>query len=369
MKNFHIWVKNKETGSALIYLLFIISFVAIVGSIMLTTVTQGQRNIVKNEKALSHFYRAEGALKIAQAEFEDLKSIITEQEFIDYLNQFSPPSPYRQYSIGGQQTIINASMTKDTVTETVTNLQTGEETEVETQIFTIKLFDPQNSNTEKTTYRELIFSFVGEGGGGPPPPGGECGLLPCPPDENGNPNTSIEDVIRDSSRGYTYVDGGYPLIFETGSDVAQYPQIPTPGQATPEYIVIPESIGTVNYSPNDGVQYIAEQGIGIGAELIAKATGDINLTSNSGFIFIDGATLEAGTAAFASIYLNAGTYIRARGTTFIAKRDINLTARDYIDIDGAYFETNVVVCPRDIEVRGTPASNSRGGIVRGTNCP
>ncbi|NOU86189.1 hypothetical protein GC102_10425 [Paenibacillus sp. LMG 31460] len=103
-------------------------------------------------------------------------------------------------------------------------------------------------------------------------------------------------------------------------------------------LFIPSSFG---YQTNNGVRvdYSADQGIYIGAQITTKASGsDIQLRSALGPVVVDHAVLAASTGSN-DITIQAGTDISARGTQFKTKNsgDTRLTANRTIDLTRADF--------------------------------
>jgi hypothetical protein len=349
----NIYIHNnsnkRQNGSALIYVLFILVFVGIVATAMLTTVTYGQRNIVKNEQVQSQFYRAEGAFEIILAVMESYEDpdVPAENGPYFYIKNVIAPSKTYEYTIGGQKVGI-----------------VGEVMTLENDRAVVKLYDPTNEKTYRTVTADLE------------------GIVPPPPKD-------------DEDKAYTYLDG-YERIFHNDTNLPPEDHLTNnPTITTEGYLVIPESIGTVNFHPNGDVNYSAGQGVFIEAHLVTKATGSISLTSRSGYIIVDEAEFVTHASPKSTVAMNAGTYISAISTKIDSPADVMLKANQYVDVreaninagknktitievtgttayinvEGAIFNKNAIARPIGVKIIGKPASGCITGGTPSIVCP
>lgn len=350
---------KEENGSALLYILFLIALIAIVGSVMLTTVTQGQRNVVKSEGDLTHFYKAEGALEIIIADLKANKGDAW-SELESYINSREDPI---ELSIGGDSVFINVVP------------DSGESS--------VRLTDIK----DESIYREITFVYLGNSVGGYPiMPGPDSPVLggdgpgkfyECVENTEGELNCS---EISPLPHYYNAAEQDPPqqfLIFTGSSDVEAF-------------------TNEVNYSAPLGI-YIEPN--------LATRTGNKSMTfdSSDGFIIIDGATFKTNHGNFGDIIMKAGTYISAAGSTIDANAGkiiltanqndentnqyINLEGADLdsknainiivnptggcVNIKGTIFRTNASISPSSVRVVGTPALGSVSGGISDPNgtCP
>lgn len=99
---------QSEKGAALILVLFLVVFLSIAGTMMLTSTTYNERTMVSDVKEQEEFYQAEGALDIVLDELSDnaytyLESILTED---------GKPMPNSPYEIGSDLIQVTASSEK-----------------------------------------------------------------------------------------------------------------------------------------------------------------------------------------------------------------------------------------------------------------
>lgn len=99
---------QSQGGAALIYLLFIISFVGVVLPTVLLTVTQGQRHLVEYEQTQRHDYLSEGALEVAIYTMEQYEDADDEEKtgiyyfIINELLPLPPEQPFMSVDIDGE---------------------------------------------------------------------------------------------------------------------------------------------------------------------------------------------------------------------------------------------------------------------------
>lgn len=285
--------KNRnENGSALIYILFIIAIIAIVGSVMLTTVTQGQRNVVKSKDDLTHFYKAEGALEII---IEDLKANKGGAwlELEDYINSSIGGDPV-ELTIGGDSVFINVESHFSNPIVTLTDTR------------------------DESIYRVITFSYGGLTHIGPYPlppgsgisSGGDGAFYHCKVDNTGMLNCEEKAIPN------IYENDPDPIVVLTGNgDI---------------------SVGPDKHGDDEGVfknefDYDAKFGIYI-EPTVDTRTGHsyIKLHSEEGFIIVDGASFLTNQGG-GDITMDAGSYISAIGTTINSKESLILGAKQYID--------------------------------------
>jgi hypothetical protein len=335
----------KEGGSALLYLLFLIAFVGIVGAVMLTTVTQGQRNIVKSKDEQTQFYRSEGVIEIALKAMEEYENevvyeppvepeeienpenpeelaepeIIVEAGVYFYIkNVLNSPKTYT-YPIDGQDTVI-----------------IGERVEINEHTAKAKLYDPLHPDT----YRIITASYDGDNEG--PGPG------PDPHPEY----PSIEDP------GFAYIDKNHNWKYDEKKDVKVPKSELEEGEVkTKDILVIPSSVGQI--TSTNKVEYSADKGLFLGAGLESKSSQDIELkTKNGKLIVADGVTIASSaklemktennseilisraslsTPSYGSIEIKSeglltihqSTISSSSGIIAYSKKDLNITSSDF----------------------------------------
>lgn len=158
-------------------------------------------------------------------------------------------------------------------------------------------------------------------------------------------------------QAFTFFNGVQQTF--TKSELENNVTILTSGQ-----LFIPASYGQINTVKQMPVNYSAEQGIYIGAEIQTKANGGhIHLRSCRGPIVINGATFANGTGN-ADITMEAGTYISAKGASMYAGRNLILTANQTIDVSNPNRDPNIRLEGKNISL----TARTTGDITRtGTN--
>lgn len=272
---------RNENGSALLYILFLIALVSIVGSVMLTTVTQGQRNVVKSEGELTHFYKAEGAIEII---IEDLIANKGNEwgELESYINSSTGGDPI-ELSIGGDSVFINV-VVPDPSTPIV------------------NLIDSRDDNI----YRIITFSYgsiiVGD--------------YPFTPDP---------EAIGSFNDCY---DVNGELVCETD-------EIPAVYEGPKPIIVIVGTGDQVEFTGN--VEYIVTEGIYIEPDFTTFQGGSSITFDSGGFIIIDNASFQTNQGN-STINMDANTYFSAKGSTIVTSvgnGSINLSAGTYFNLTDA----------------------------------
>jgi hypothetical protein len=345
---------KQQDGSALIYVLFVLVFVVIVATVMLATVTYGQRNIVKNEQNQNQFYRAEGAIEVILTLMDEYENPIESDETEElqedeapaepeveegayyYIKNVLNPSKNYEYTIGGQKTKI-----------------VGEVLFIDDTKARAKLYDPLNPNT----YREISTQNPngGDGGGGSPPP---------PP--------SIEDP------GFAYYDLNLNFRFDPTEDI-RVPKVTLENKGIDsEYrLIVPANVGDI-YKRNSQ-PYKAAQGIYLSVGIktapgnhfihLESSQGNIvinngvNLTSSKGItisaekgsINVKDITMTSRSGNNGEIKINAEEDIFMENTTLDSARNISITSNSTIYADGADLTTGK-------GIHGTIELRSKGDI-------
>lgn len=392
--------KKNEKGAALIYLLFLISFVAIVLSVMLTTVTQGQRNVLNNKEHLEHFYRAEGALEAAVDELQS-KDANDREEFLTNIDE-NMDRYFKSYMVGGQEMpvfiTVNVekldSSTVESDEEMLLRLTEGlteqpnariidgqEEQDDEAQkIFKVRLFDPKDSWTKRNIYRELFFypdepqvptdpdPDPGEPTDPPPfscpnieeyldPRGNRVILLPPPPQRSPDGQTYPSNVA------YVFEDCEYKRVFHQGAHglpatdhILANPVIKTDG-----ILVIPKEMGELHFA-NEELEFYAKGGMYVGASISTSSHKSIKLetgrgslvlgegtellssnhvylaTKKTGHLFVSDAQLR--TTSNGEIKLQSGGKLTAERNTIVSSNLIKLTSADDLSLQRSHLEAN-----------------------------
>lgn len=116
---------RNQGGAALLLVLFVILFLSIVGTTLLTATTYSMKTIVKNVEEQEEFYRAEGAIEIYLNELvKEMNNysnsyLNTEGEVVEekgpyfYLlreHSLNPSLGYEEYTIGEKTLVVNGSI-------------------------------------------------------------------------------------------------------------------------------------------------------------------------------------------------------------------------------------------------------------------
>jgi hypothetical protein len=323
----------KEGGSALLYLLFLIAFVGIVGAVMLTTVTQGQRNIVKSQAEQTQFYRAEGAIEIV------LKIMEEYEKEVVYISPKNPAEPETINESGVYFYIKNILDSQKTYTYPIDGQDTviiGERLEVNETTAKAKLYDPLHPDT----YRIITARYEGNAevpGPGPnPDPGPEY-----PP---------VDDP------GFAYIDKNHNWKYDPDKDVEVTIMELEEGEIeTKDILIIPSSVSKI--SSTNRVVYSADKGLFLGTNL--ESTQAIELKTKNGKLMIaDGVTVASSakleikseksgdiiisraslsTSSSSSIDVSSqglltiyqSTITSSSGIIAYSKKDLSLTASDF----------------------------------------
>lgn len=307
-----------QSGSALIYVLFIIAFVGIVLALVLTTVTQGQRNIVNYEQKQVSDYITEGAFEIIigwmeqDAQTEDVYDYIT-------ANIGVVAGETRSYTPLGEQEILAQVISHDVDNE-----------QIELHLYKAE----EEGLTEKTLIRKIIASNTIDWNYPLPPP--------IPEEDEDTPEGEKTGAI-------SYTEEGIQQNFtvdclQSGTCLSDDGQSTGTLDVGDEYLYIPESVGTLDMETQVPVTYNADRGIIIGANIQTQAANaDIKLTSCKGNIEIVGASFNTGTGQ-TYLEMNAGGSIiggctqidgQTVCTSMSAGRDITLRAENSVLLPGS----------------------------------
>ncbi|KIL42460.1 hypothetical protein SD70_00695 [Gordoniibacillus kamchatkensis] len=168
----------------------------------------------------------------------------------------------------------------------------------------------------------------------------------------------VQTVPSNVALAITYDANGVQQSF-TKTDLQNTGAISTQG-----VLFIPTSYGQINTVNHLAVDYNAQQGIYIGADIQTKANGDnIHLKACQGPIVIDGAGFDTGTGN-ADITMEAGTYISAKGTNLNAGRSLSMTANQTIDLSNPSNNPNAIVSGKSITLTARTLADI---ITTGTN--
>lgn len=307
-------INRNENGSALLYILFLIALIAIVGSVMLTTVTQGQRNVVKGEGELTHFYKAEGALELI---IEDLLANKGNSwsELENHLEGRMDENDQIVLDIEGDQVFINVDKDGSDISYPV-----------------IRLTDSIDMNI----YRVINFGYghiiVGDYTFTPEP----------------TPDGPFNDCF----------------IIDGELECSSYP-IPAiyPGNFNPikPIIVI---VGTeMEVEFREKVEYVVSEGIYIEPSFTTFQGGSSIKLESGGFIIIDNASFQTNQGN-STINMKAETYFSARGSTIETKvgaGSITLSAGSFLDLNDAIVDVGRVNSSQ-IDLRADSCVNINGAF-------
>lgn len=370
----------EERGSALIYLLFIISFVAIVGAAMLLTTQQGLRFLVSQTEKQTHYYRAEGAADIVLEALRNEMASATPSAFT-YISETLAYEP-RQLDIivGEEETTINVSFLQLTSTIIGVLIQDSR--------------DPLKTNREFLVFAPTVFEV--------PTKVGDYELPPDSPVVLGEQCFDDEDSEEDCpGRNYGCLEVDGQLFCEAIEQTFLYP---LEGEE-PLSVLLLTGFGA-STEGNNSINYSAPQGIYVEPSLLSR-TGQNTITMNSeeGFIIIDFVNyIETNQGSSSHITLTAGRFISARGTRIYAEGNITMVANKngvnsgkYIDltnasltanknfnnifltvndpdgeirVDGTAFNKTAIASPSTVRIVGKPVAGCiSGGTPEGEAAP
>lgn len=308
--------RQRQRGAALIYLLFIISFVGVVLPVVLLTLTQGQLHLVQYEQKQRHDYLSEGALEVALYTMEQYEDADAEKSgiyyfIVDELSAIPPEQPFMSVAIDGEAIPV-----------------AGKIEQIEPDRLTVRIFDASNPGI----YRLLS--------------------VPVPPeDEEEIPDFEDGQPVEDIEWGYLYaeyLDGRLVEICSV-STCAQY--ISQHGgievedgrlilnadinvRYVPGYQTITFSgthgvflTGDINTAANQAIEIFSDYGdiyIGNGADIVSS--NELTVKAPNGHVVIEDGALRS--SSWTDIDIDAGKYLKLKGVTLTASRDVHLSAGD-----------------------------------------
>lgn len=318
-----VFTKNTENGSALLYVLFIVVFMGIVLSLLLTTVTQGQRNIENFEQKLTEDYLVEAAYEIIIGWMEQ------DEDTDDVYN-------YIMENIGSDSGDQRLYEPMDNV-EVIAQIQEHNTEEETIQMLLYKA--EEETLADKTLYRVITATNTNDWNYPEPPP--------IPEDDEG--------VAEEEKTGaISYTEAGVQQTFtidclQNGTCMQDLGQSNGDIDVGDEYLYIPEAIGTLEMENQVPVNYNADRGIIIGANMETQAANaDITLTSCNGNIEIVGASFSTGTGQTYIVMQAGGSIIggctvvngETVCTSMTAGRDVTLSANHSIIVPGTSVSSN-----------------------------